>query len=93
MSGGDVNAAAETRRELMRMPKADIIAAFGAALNERDALVAEVERRDAIYEALCGIANADTKYPSMPSGFTGNWRVLRDEARAVLSESEDGVWE
>lgn len=44
------------------------------------------------YEALAGIANADTKYPSMPSGFTGDWEVLRDEARSVLTEDEDGVW-
>lgn len=56
---------------------------------DNEALVA----LDKVHDALAGIANADTHYPSMPSGFTGDWEVLRDEARAVLTEDEDGVWE
>ena len=66
----------------------------GAALYNRikDLADAVGAAREEVYDALTCIANADTKYPSMPSGFTGDWKVLRDEARSVLIEDEDGVW-
>jgi hypothetical protein len=41
-------------------------------------------------EALDEIACADTHYPSMPSGFAGDWKVLRDIAESVVSRAENG---
>lgn len=41
-------------------------------------------RLDKLSEALGVIAFADTHYPSTPSGFTGDWKTLRDFAREEL---------
>lgn len=91
------SSAATQPEEKLREALGDIaLRFFGSGevvLGAHDALDTLVAERDRYREALAGIANADTKYPSMPSGFTGDWESLRDEARAVLTEDDDGVWE
>jgi hypothetical protein len=43
---------------------------------------------EVLVTALETLACADTHYPSMPTGFRGDWKVLRDIAAAAVSGSE-----
>jgi phage shock protein A len=52
----------------------------------RKAIRLATHRADKLSEALGVIAFADTHYPSMPSGFTGDWKALRDFAREELQK-------
>ena len=61
----------------------------GAALesDERaEKWMAAETRLGKLSEALGVIAFADTHYPSTPSGFTGDWKTLRDFAREELQK-------